>query len=90
MRWFILKMVFDDNLVGLVKKDSNHRALWRRCRARKPHFCFECSRSIESGQLSYRPITNMGYRMKRICIWCIDQAKKETPADEPTEALEKK
>jgi hypothetical protein len=47
--------------------------LWALCktRSRKTNECVLCGNTV--GSLSYRPITNGGNRMDRICVKCVEK-----------------
>src|SRR5262245_56927867 len=61
--------------VAVLARDrlgSSDEALWARCRARvrrggARHRCVVCDRTIERGDVVWRPVGNQLYRSERIC-----------------------
>lgn len=52
---------------GIIVTDHNEfgRQVWEKRKARKPHKCVICGGDV--GGEGYRPVTNLGNRMDRIC-----------------------
>jgi hypothetical protein len=70
MTLYILVRTLSDGLVGLSSYDYG-RQLWSRCKTRKQHKCRVCGGLFPVGSTMYRPLTNKGNRMERICENCI-------------------
>lgn len=60
---------------GLKIMYYRRAALWGICTVRISHVCVLCGTKIEKGARAYRPIGNMNFRMKRICVDCAKQAE---------------
>ena len=49
--------------------------IWGLSKSRKVHDCWECGRKIPVGTEAHRPVTNLGFRGRRICRQCGELAK---------------
>lgn len=57
---------------GVLRVDSGTYGLqlWTRCKLRKSKKCGSCGQQIGVRDQAYRPITNAGNRMDRLCVPC--------------------
>jgi hypothetical protein len=65
-----------DGLVGLSHVRYGEQ-LWSSCATRKARECNDCCKPLPSGAVAFRPLTNAGNRMDRLCVECV--ARKERP-----------
>jgi len=71
---YLLLRIIDPDTGDLLGIEHPHwgRQMWTRCYLRKPHACAVCGRHLLVGLTPvYRPITNKGNRMERICTPCV-------------------
>lgn len=70
----LLEIITDDLLlIKLVKAPRIKTNMWSRGVMKKEHRCLVCDTKIAHYALAFRPITNGGHRMLRICQSCINR-----------------
>jgi len=72
-----LKEALSEELV-VLESDKFKVQMWGLSRLTKRHrgdSCAICEENV--GDKAYRPATNLGNRMERICVNCINRLKKE-------------
>ena len=59
--------------VYLISADG-HKALWSRCKLRKPRACAATGTQLAKGEIAYRPTGNQLYRYRRLSQTYVEQA----------------
>lgn len=67
-----------DGLYGLISLRDGEQ-LWSIAKLRKSTNCAICDMPMLRGSMGYRPITNAGNRMCRLCQTCVDAIVRMTP-----------
>jgi len=65
-----LRKVFNEGFVGMWSPLYG-KQFWTKCKLRKDPWCAMCETKLKKGDIAFRPQTNGGNRMVRICENCI-------------------